>query len=118
MYTYTLKKLPKNTAEILVDIPQATVQEEYKKALSRLQKDLEVKGFRKGKVPEDVAVKNLKKEQIYEELIRSFLPQIYKEIIDKEQLKPIISPKIELVQAKEAEEWQVKITVAEKPLIK
>jgi len=38
-------------------------------------------------------------------------------ILSKENLKPIISPKVDLVKAKEGEDWQIKITLAEKPNI-
>jgi len=117
MYSYKLKKLPKNTSEINLNIPIADIDKEYEKAFFRLQQELTVEGFRKGKVPKTIAEKHLKKEAIYQELIKSLLPQVYEEIIKKENLKPIISPKIELVKAKEKEDWQIKITLAEKPLI-
>ncbi|OGK24895.1 hypothetical protein A3A46_01790 [Candidatus Roizmanbacteria bacterium RIFCSPLOWO2_01_FULL_37_13] len=117
MYTHTLKKLEKNTVEILVDIPKNTVEKEYAASFSILLLNLEVEGFRKGKVPAKIAEKHLKKETVYQELIRSLVPRIYQEIIKKEGLKPIVSPKIELLNAKENEDWQIKITLAEKPLI-
>ena len=96
MYTHTLKKLEKNTVENLVDIPKNTVEKEYAASFSILLLNLEVEGFRKGKVPAKIAEKHLKKETVYQELIRSLVPRIYQEIIKKEGLKPIVSPKIEL----------------------
>ena len=117
MYSYKLNRLAKNTIEIVVDVPKNTIEEKYKTAFSNLLQNLQVQGFRKGKVPAKIAEKHIKKEKIYEELIRIYFPQIYEDIIRKESLKPIISPKIELVNAKEMEDWQIKISVAEKPTI-
>lgn len=117
MYTHKLTRQAKNTVEILVDIPKKTIDKEYEAAFLKLTENLEIQGFRKGKVPRDLAKKHLKKESIYEELTKTLIPQVYEEIVKKENLKPVLSPKIELVKAKEAEDWQIKITLAEKPTV-
>ncbi|MBI2641698.1 hypothetical protein HYW87_03845 [Candidatus Roizmanbacteria bacterium] len=117
MYSFSLKKLPKNTLDVNVNLSNDTVAKEYKNTFQLLLKDLSVQGFRKGKVPPGVAEKHLPKETVYQELIRTLLPKIYQEIIKKENLQPVISPKIELVKAKEGEDWQIKITIALKPLV-
>ena len=117
MYNYKLTRLPKNTIEIIVDIVKETVSKEYEAAFARLLLNYEQPGFRKGKVPAKIAEKQIKKETVYEELIRKTVPEIYQDIIKKESLKPVISPKIELIKAKENEDWQIKISLAEKPLI-
>jgi len=117
MFDYQIKKLPKKTFELLVKIPQTTIKDEYKNSFERLQKELEVEGFRKGKVPRAIAEKHLKKEAIYEETIKELLPKIYQDILKKENLQPIINPKIELVKEKENESWEVKITIAGRPTI-
>ncbi|OGK19633.1 hypothetical protein A2866_06720 [Candidatus Roizmanbacteria bacterium RIFCSPHIGHO2_01_FULL_39_8] len=118
MYTYSLKKLPKNTVEISVLLPKQDIEKYYSEAFKKISAQTEIQGFRKGKAPKHLIEKQLKREVIYEEIIRGALPQIYEEILKKEQLKPVISPKIELVKAKENEDWEVKITVAEKPVVK
>lgn len=115
MAKHTTKKLPKNTIEIVLDIPWATIQAEYAKAFDVLAKDLTVEGFRKGKAPKEIAEKNLPKDQVYDKMIRAYVPVKYEEIIKEENLKPIYSPKIELIKAKENEDWQVKFTTPLQP---
>ena len=117
MYTHKLNRLPKNTVEILVTIPKSSIEQEYKTAFAKLLQNFELAGFRKGKVPPNIAEKHIKKEAVYEEMIKSLIPNIYSEIVKKEDLKPVIQPKIELLNAKENEDWQIKITFAEKPKI-
>ena len=117
MYTYKKNILPKNTVEILVDIPKDDIENAYKKTFSILQKDLTIPGFRKGTVPKKIAEKNIKKELVYEKLITDLLPKIYDEIIRRENFVPIVSPKVELVKAKENDDWQIKIVIAQKPTI-
>ena len=117
MYSYKKNTLPKNTIEFLIDIPKEEIDNAYKKAFESLKKDLVIPGFRKGTVPEKLAEKNIEKEKVYEKLINEVIPKIYQEIIKKENLTPITSPKIDLKKAKEGEDWQIKITIAQKPTI-
>lgn len=117
MYSYKKEKLPKNTTLLTIDVPKADVLKEEVEAFSRLQQKLTVEGFRVGKVPKVIAEKHIPKEDIYQELAQKMISRIYQELLTKESLKPIISPKVDLPKAKEGEDWQIKITVAEKPTI-
>ncbi|MBI5127146.1 hypothetical protein HZA76_01685 [Candidatus Roizmanbacteria bacterium] len=117
MHSYKVKKLPKNTVEINLTIPTADILKEKNEAFLRLQKELTVEGFRKGKVPVPIAQKHLSNDAIYQELMRILLPKIYEEILKKESLRPIMNPKIELIKAKENEDWEIKISLAEKPTV-
>ena len=118
MYNHKINKLPKNTFDIVLTFPWSDIEVEYAKAFEELHKDLVIEGFRKGKAPKELAKKYLKKEDVYNQLMRSLFPKIYEEVISKQNLKPIMSPKITLLKAKENEEWEVKFTTAQKPEIK
>jgi FKBP-type peptidyl-prolyl cis-trans isomerase (trigger factor) len=107
----------KNTVELIIDIPKQEIKSVYQKAFLSLQKELTLPGFRKGSVPKELAEKNIKKEKVYEKLIADLIPRIYEEIIKKENLTPLSLPKIELLKAKEEEDWQIKITLAQKPTV-
>jgi len=117
MYSYKKNLLPKNTVELIIDIPKQEIKSAYQKAFLSLQKELTLPGFRKGSVPKEMAEKNIKKEKVYEKLIADLIPRIYEEIIKKENLTPLSLPKIELLKAKEEEDWQIKITLAQKPTV-
>ena len=118
MPTHTIKKQPKSTIEILVKLPWTDIQTAYKTSFAALHSQFEMVGFRKGKVPHELAEKNIDKDKVYSHLIREIMPKIYEDILKKENLHPILSPKIELVKAKENEEWELKIVIAEKPEVK
>jgi trigger factor len=118
MYSYKIEKKLNSQFDIVVDIPKKTISESYDKEFEALRKELVVDGFRKGAVPRKIAEQKIEKEKIYNRLIQNLLSQIYREIIAKENLKPIINPKVDLVKAKEGEDWQIRIQVAEKPPVK
>lgn len=117
MYSYKKEKLPKNTTQLIVDVPKLDIKKEEDEAFSRLQSQLTVEGFRQGKAPKNIAEKHISKDALYQELAQKLISRIYQEIITKESLKPIISPKVDLIKAKEDEDWQIKITLAEKPVV-
>lgn len=117
MYSYKKEKLPKNTSQLIVEVPKADIKKEEEEAFTRLQQKLTVEGFRPGKAPKAIAEKHIHKDDLYQELAQKMISRIYQEVLTKEGLKPIISPKVDLVKAKEGEDWQIKITVAEKPTI-
>ena len=117
MYNYKKEKLPKNTTQLVVDVSKADIKKEEEDAFVRLQQKLTVEGFRQGKVPKTIAEKHIHKDDLYQELAQKMISRIYQELLAKEGLRPIISPKVDLVKAKEGEDWQIKITVAEKPTI-
>lgn len=117
MISHTVKRLPKSTVEIIVDISKDVISSSYNEAFERLRENLETEGFRKGRVPKEIAEEHLKKDSVYQELIRILLPKTYDDIVKKENLKPVVSPKVELIKAKEDEDWQIKITIAERPVV-
>ena len=106
MIKHTLNKQPLQTYDLTVTIPWEDIQAQYKKAFSTVLSQFEFEGFRKGKVPPAIGEKHIKKDTVYQQLIHSFIPTVYEEIIKKENLKPIVNPKINLIKAKENEAWE------------
>lgn len=111
----SLKKLPKSTFELTITLPWPEVKSSYDKIASEMLKEVEVKGFRKGKAPQKLAEEKLDKEKIFQELVKQIVPNAYLESLKKHEVHPIINPKIELVSFKEGEDWIFKATTCEKP---
>ncbi|MBP9691096.1 hypothetical protein KBD81_03395, partial [Candidatus Woesebacteria bacterium] len=118
MYSYKRTNLPKNAVEFIVTVPWTDIQDKYAKSFEILRLELKTEGFRKGKVPKAVAEKSIDRSHVYEHLLRAYIPETYSDIVKKEDLKPIISPKIELVKAQENEDWGIKMTTALTPEVK
>jgi trigger factor len=117
MFTHKKTDLGKSTLQFDVVIPKDDIKKEYDHAFGHILKEFETDGFRKGNVPKEIAEKKISKEEVYQEMLEHMMPHIYQEIIQKEEVKPIVNPRIDLVKAKEDEDWEVKITVCEKPKI-
>jgi trigger factor len=114
-----LKKtdLKKNTLQYDVTVPQKDIQKHYEETFKKHAGNLTVEGFRKGKAPAEIAEKHISKEHVYNDALNALLPEIYKELVTQENIKPVTAPKVELVEAKDGQDWIIRFTVAEKPKV-
>lgn len=87
-------------------------------AFSRVQKNLNVPGFRKGKVPRTIFNKQFGEEALYEDALNSLLPDAYDNAIEELGLFPVAQPKIEVKSMNKGENWVVEATVTLKPEVK
>ena len=113
-----LNRLDNGNLELTITIPWKRVKTVYDLALDRLTKEATVKGFRKGKAPKKVVEQNIDKTTLYQEVLKDLVSQVYVEAIKEQNVKPVVSPQIELLQAQEGKDWQIKATTAELPEIK
>ena len=74
-------------------------------------------GFRKGKAPKDLVEKQINKTKVYEEVVKDIVPKAYSKAISENKLVPVTAPKIEVLKAKEGEEWVLKATIALRPKV-
>lgn len=113
----TLKKLSdkQRTAVYKATIPFSEITEKFEIALKKIAEETKIEGFRKGKAPIDIVRKSTSKEKVYDKLIQDAIPDIYNQAIKMDNLRPFISPKIELKHAKENEDWIIEISIALEP---
>lgn len=112
------------TVQLTITIPQAQVAEAKKEALKHIIEGLEVPGFRKGKVPEDIAQRHIEKQKLYEHALQHLLPEAYRQAVQEHSLKPVISPRFELLSTDDdsprgeaGKDWSVRATTCELPEI-
>ncbi|MBI4066577.1 hypothetical protein HY411_02570 [Candidatus Gottesmanbacteria bacterium] len=113
--TTAMERLPHGTITLTITIPWTKVAEVKEAIINNLIKEVELPGFRKGKAPRDVAEKKLDSGKVYEEVIQKLLPEAYSDTVKEHSLHPIVLPKIEIVEAKEGNDWIVRALTAEKP---
>jgi len=113
----TIKKQDDGTIEMTVTIPWAEVEKSYKEHVDEFIKHVEIKGFRKGKAPKELAEKQLDRDKVYQEVIKHLIPKLYAESIKTHNLKPIVTPDIQLTKAKEKEPWEFTALTCEQPVI-
>lgn len=115
MYTYKAKKIDATTHEYEVTIKKEAIAKKYHELMAKEVEAVAVEGFRQGKAPKELAEKNVNKEKLYEKVIASLLNEIFQDIISKEKIHPVTQPHVKLHEAKEGEDWNITMSVAEKP---
>ena len=90
----TIKKLPKSEVEIEGEIDADVLESYYSKALKKIGENVELDGFRKGKVPENILISKIPEAQILEEMAEMALMEHYPKIIEDEKIDAISRPEI------------------------
>lgn len=86
-----------NIQEILIKFNKEEFDNAIDKAFENKKKDIELDGFRKGKVPKDIYYKRRGKEALYMDAVDILVPDAYDRLYEENKdLKPIIAPKIDL----------------------
>ncbi len=84
------------TRKVTVTLPEDAVQSKLNEAYDKLKKEVKIKGFRRGKVPRGIIVKNYK-PQVEGETGEKMVQDNYFEAIEKEGIDPIAHPDIQSV---------------------
>lgn len=89
------KDLPKKQIELTVELTPEEVKPYLDKAAEKISQDVEIPGFRKGKVPFDVLKKNVGEATIYEEAFYHIVNKTLPQIIVDEKIDFIGQPKVD-----------------------
>ncbi len=92
----TIKKLPKSQIELEIEASAEEFDDFIKKAVLELGKNLEIKGFRKGKAPKKVVEKEIGKEKILVEAGHLAIEENYKKAILENKLEAISQPEVKI----------------------
>jgi trigger factor len=106
-----IKDLSKSQKEINVEISVEEMEEYKNRALEKMSKDVRIDGFRQGKVPKDVAKKQIGDFAIFEEASHIAIEDSYLKIIKDNKLDPIGQPKAEITKAAPGNPLEYKITI-------
>lgn len=86
-------------------------------AFKKKNAQVTIDGFRKGKAPKDVFIKNYGKETLYVEAIDVALPKAYKKVLDDNKLVPACEPKVE-VKGMDDDHIEFEFVIIIKPEVK
>lgn len=112
-----VKKLENSKVEVTCDVEQKVWKEAQEKAFAKLAKDLEIKGFRKGKVPTDIARKHIEQGRIFNEAINLLIQPSFEEVLKEEKLVPFARPSVDVTKISDTD-LQLKFIIILAPEVK
>ena len=115
---YQRKDISKDTVEFTITIPKDSFETSYKARMKDRVKDVDIKGFRKGKVPNKLVEPQIN-ESVKLETLEKIAPLFISTAIQKEELDPIAPPEYkELPKMEEGKDVELTITVTIMPEFK
>lgn len=84
-----LNILPKSQAKLTIELSVEEVQPFVDKAAKRIANEVNIKGFRKGKIPYEVLIQNVGEAVIYEEAFNDIVQDAYPKAVDQENLQVV-----------------------------
>src|SRR3954463_1725501 len=93
--------LEDNKVRIEVEVPPETVEEELNSTATQLGREMRIPGFRKGKVPAQMVIRQLGRETVLDEAVRSALPGWYERAVTDAKVAAIGDPKLDLADLPE-----------------
>ena len=112
-----VNKLENSKVEVICDVETASWKEAQKKAFAKLAGNLEIKGFRKGKVPADIAKKHIDTGSVFNEAINAMLQPAFEEVLKEEKLQPFARPSVDVTKVSDTE-LQLKFVIVLAPEVK
>ena len=109
-------ELPASRVEIAVTVASADVEAKINEAAKAFGREMRVPGFRKGKVPAELVLRQVGRETIFEQALRDALPEWYERAVLDAAVSPVGEPELDLSEVPDrGEDLAFKIAIAVRP---
>lgn len=113
-----MEKLEGNQVVLTIEVDAEKVTEGLDAAFKKVVQQVNVPGFRKGKMPRQMFEKRFGVESLYQEAVDYLLPEAYTNAITETGIEPIDRPEIDVEQIEKGKNFIFKATVQVKPEVK
>ncbi|MHA7137092.1 trigger factor [Rossellomorea arthrocnemi] len=107
-----------NQGVLTIEVEAAKVNEGLDAAFKKVVKQVNVPGFRKGKMPRGMFEKRFGVESLYQDALDFILPEAYAKAIEETGIDPIDRPEIDVEQMEKGKDLIFTATVQVKPEVK
>ena len=110
-----LEKIEKSEAYIEIEVDAETLEVGLEKAFRKVVQQVNIPGFRKGKVPREFLEAHFGKEILYEDAMEFVVPDAYEQALIDLEIDAIAKPEVEIGEIQSGQPLKIKVTVAVKP---
>lgn len=118
LMTAKWEKKGTNDGVLKFEIKEEKIKEGLEKAFNKVKKNLNVPGFRKGKVSRQVFNKMYGEESLFEDALNILLPEAYTIALEESGIDPVDQPKIDVESMEKGQPWIITAEVTVKPEVK
>jgi trigger factor len=113
--TVKWEKQEGNKGILTFEVPAEEFNQALDKAFKKVVKDVQLPGFRKGKIPRGLFEKRFGVEALYQDAVDLLLPDAYTKAIDEADIFPIAQPEVDIEQIEKGKELIFTAEVEVKP---
>lgn len=92
-----------NEGVLTFELPAEKFDDALDKAFKKVVKDIQIPGFRKGKIPRKIFEKRFGVESLYQDAVDIALPDAYVQAIDEAGIEPIAQPDVDIEKIEQGE---------------
>ncbi|MFJ5621793.1 trigger factor [Peribacillus loiseleuriae] len=107
-----------NQGVLTIEVEAATVNEGLDAAFKKVVKQVNVPGFRKGKMPRQMFEKRFGVESLYQDALDIILPDAYANAVEEAGINPVDRPEIDIEQMEKGQNLIFKANVTVAPEVK
>ena len=104
-----------NKGQLTFEVPAEEFNLALDKAFKKVSKDVQIPGFRKGKIPRGMFEKRFGVESLYQDAVDIVLPEAYSKAIDETDIFPIAQPEVDIEQIEKGKDLVFTAIVEVKP---
>ncbi|QQE73335.1 trigger factor [Brevibacillus composti] len=112
------EKLENNQGVLTVEVDASQVDTALDQAFKKVSKQVNVPGFRKGKVPRKMFEARFGVESLYQDALDIILPSAYGQAVREAGIEPVDRPEVDVEQMEKGKNLIFKATVTVKPEVK
>lgn len=116
--SFEIKREENGDIVLNVTIKNEDIKKAWEEEIEAVVKNTTIAGFRTGTAPRNLVEKNIDKEKLKEDVLKKLLPKAYLEAIEKNKLKPIVTPRIHIEKVEDptsGKDWTFQATTCEAP---
>jgi trigger factor len=113
--TQKWEKTETNVGVLEVEVSSERFTSALDTAFKKVVKQVNVPGFRKGKVPRRIFESRFGVESLYQDAVDVLLPEAYQEAVDEAGIEPVDRPSVDVIQVEVGKPFIFKATVTVKP---
>ncbi|GAB3929795.1 trigger factor [Kribbella albertanoniae] len=113
----TVESLSPTKVKLIVEVPFEELKPSLDAAYQSIASQIQVPGFRKGKIPPQVIDQRVGRGPVLEEAINDALPKLYSQAVQDNQVKAIGRPEVDVTEFNDKESLQFSAEVEVRPEI-
>ncbi|WP_289232499.1 MULTISPECIES: trigger factor [Barrientosiimonas] len=106
-----VENLNPTRVKLSVEVPYDELKPSLDEAYAAIGQQIQIPGFRKGKVPARIIDQRVGREAVLQEAINEALPEFFGKAVDEHDLQPLGQPEVEITEVPTDESSELKFTV-------